>query len=78
MMRLVAQFNQVIGLEPNRPSGYAFKGAVLEREGKFDEAMPLLQKANDLQPSAQAVSNVGFAYYGAGNIVKRRRCSSRP
>jgi tetratricopeptide (TPR) repeat protein len=62
----LAQFNQVIGLEPNRPTGYAFKGAVLLRQGKFDEAIPLLQKANDLQPSAQAVSNVGFAYYHAG------------
>ncbi len=69
----IAAADHVIALEPNRPTGYAFKGATLLREGKWNEAVPLLQKANELRPSAQAVSNVGTAYFFAGKYTEAQK-----
>ena len=69
----VNAFDAVIRLEPSRPDGYAFKGAALLREGKSNEALPLLQKANDLRPSAQSISNVGTAYFFAGNYAQAQK-----
>jgi serine/threonine protein kinase/tetratricopeptide (TPR) repeat protein len=61
------EFQRVSELAADNPVGYQNLGAVYIRMGRWNDAIPVLQKANELQPEADTYSNLGTAYF----ILKR-------
>jgi serine/threonine-protein kinase len=56
-------FSQVIALAPDSFTGYSNLGAVRVLQGKYDEAVPLLERSLTIRPTADAYSNLGTAYF---------------
>jgi len=56
-------FKQVTTLEPDVNAGYENSGNVLVQQGKYAEAVPLLQRALQIEPDAAAYTNIGTAYF---------------
>ncbi len=58
-----SMFSHVVSLAPDSFTGYYNLGAVRIQEGKYSEAVPLLQKSLSIRPTANALSNLGMAYF---------------
>jgi tetratricopeptide (TPR) repeat protein len=56
-------FSQVISLAPDSFTGYYNLGGVRVSEGKYAEGVPLLEKSLSIQPTGNAFSNLGTAYF---------------
>ena len=70
----IADLRQVIALNPENADAYGVLGWILIREGRFDEARTLTQKANELDPGAFAWAiNLGHLYLLAGDEETARR-----
>ena len=50
-------------LEPDVNNGFVNSGTVLVQQGKYAEAVPLLQSALQIEADATAYTNIGMAYF---------------
>jgi serine/threonine protein kinase/Flp pilus assembly protein TadD len=58
-----AMFLQVVSLAPDSFTGYYNLGGDRILQGKYPEAIPLLQRSLDIRKTADATSNLGTAYF---------------
>jgi eukaryotic-like serine/threonine-protein kinase len=58
-----AMYSQVVSLAPDSFTGYSNLGAIRILEGKYDDAIPLLKHSLSIRPTADALSNLGTAYF---------------
>jgi tetratricopeptide (TPR) repeat protein len=65
--KALQEYRRVSELAADNPVGYQNLGAVYIRMGRWNDAIPVLQKANEIQPDADTYSNLGTAYF----ILKR-------
>jgi tetratricopeptide (TPR) repeat protein/DNA-binding winged helix-turn-helix (wHTH) protein/TolB-like protein len=56
-------FRRIAELEPSNAQGYEDLGAVYLRQARWQDSIPVLQKALQLQPYHQTYSNLGVAYF---------------
>ncbi|MCH9033708.1 MAG: tetratricopeptide repeat protein [Planctomycetes bacterium] len=67
-------FQRVISLAPKSPLGYTELGDVKIRQHKYDEALPLLQKAVSMDPTYKSAHYLlGLAFRGLGDREAARR-----
>src|ERR1700747_2103117 len=59
----VGQFSQAVSLAPDSFTGYYNLGAVRVMQGRYAEAIPLLEKSLSIRASADASSNLAAAYF---------------
>jgi serine/threonine-protein kinase len=59
----VAMYSQVVSLAPDSFTGYYNLGGVRILQGKYAEAIPLLQRSLGIRKTADATSNLGTAYF---------------
>jgi serine/threonine-protein kinase len=58
-----AMYSQVVSLVPDSFTGYYNLGGVRILQGKYAEAIPLLQRSLGIRKTANATSNLGTAYF---------------
>jgi len=58
-----AMFSQVVSLAPDSFTGYYNLGGDRILQGKYAEAIPLLQRSLEIRKTADATSNLGTAYF---------------
>jgi serine/threonine protein kinase/tetratricopeptide (TPR) repeat protein len=58
-----AMYSQVVSLVPDSFTGYYNLGGVRILQGKYAEAIPLLQRSLEIRKTANATSNLGTAYF---------------
>jgi serine/threonine-protein kinase len=58
-----AMYSQVVSLAPDSFTGYYNLGGVRILEGKYAEAVPLLEQSLSIRSTADAYSNLGTAYF---------------
>jgi eukaryotic-like serine/threonine-protein kinase len=58
-----AMYSQVVSLAPDSFTGYYNLGGVRTLQGKYTEAIPLLQRSLEIRKTADAMSNLGTAYF---------------
>jgi tetratricopeptide (TPR) repeat protein len=58
-----SMFSQVVSLAPDSFTGYYNLGAVRVLQGKYDDAIPLLDRSLSIRPTADALTNLGTAYF---------------
>jgi len=58
-----AMFSQVTSLAPDSFIGYYNLGAVRVLQGKYDEAIPFLERSLGIRPTANGLSNLGTAHF---------------
>ena len=79
--KALAAFKQVTMLEPDVNAGYVNAGTVLVQQGKYAEAIPLLQRALQIEAGCPAYTNIGTAYFFLEALsprpLKRSRRPSR-
>ncbi len=63
--RALADFNEVIRLDPKNATAFAIRGAVFVRKGIFDRALADLNEGLRLNPNSAAVHNDFGVYYNA-------------
>ena len=56
-------YSQVVSLAPDSFTGYYNLGGVRILQGKYTEAIPLLQRSLEIRKTADAMSNLGTAYF---------------
>jgi tetratricopeptide (TPR) repeat protein len=56
-------YSQVVSLAPDSFTGYYNLGGVRILQGKYAEAIPLLQRSLEIRKTADAMSNLGTAYF---------------
>jgi serine/threonine protein kinase/tetratricopeptide (TPR) repeat protein len=56
-------YERVISLAPDSFTGYYNLGAVRILQGKYSEAIPLLERSLSIRPTADALTNLGTAYF---------------
>src|SRR5260370_16501305 len=56
-------YSQVVSLAPDSFTGYYNLGGVRTLQGKYTEAIPLLQRSLEIRKTADATSNLGTAYF---------------
>jgi eukaryotic-like serine/threonine-protein kinase len=56
-------FSHVVRLEPDNFRGYSNLGGMLILEGKYADALPILQRAATIRPSADIFSNLATSYF---------------
>jgi len=54
---------QVISLVPDSFTGYSNLGGVRVLQGKYGESIPLLEQSLSIRPTAEALTNLGTAYF---------------
>lgn len=59
----LAQFKQAISLAPDNFRLYSNLGGVCLAMGEYEKAISYLEKSNSLHPTAEALSNLGVAYF---------------
>jgi eukaryotic-like serine/threonine-protein kinase len=59
----MAMYSQVVSLAPDSFTGYYNLGGVRILEGKYAEAIPLLQRSIEIRRTADGISNLGTAYF---------------
>ena len=57
------QFWQVVSLSPDNYRGYYSLGGIYLAQGRYPEAIAMLERSVALRPSAEALSNLGTAYF---------------
>jgi eukaryotic-like serine/threonine-protein kinase len=63
--RVIDHANKMLDMDPNSSSAHAWRGYGYLQQGRYDEAIPHLQKAVDPQ-SGDGLSQLGYAYALAG------------
>jgi serine/threonine protein kinase/tetratricopeptide (TPR) repeat protein len=58
-----AMYSQVVSLAPDSFTGYYNLGAVRILQGKYGEAIPLLERSLSIRSTADALTNLGVAYF---------------
>jgi tetratricopeptide (TPR) repeat protein len=58
-----AMFKQVVSLAPDSFTGYYNIGAVRTLQGKYADAVPLLERSLSIRPTADAFTNLGTAHF---------------
>jgi serine/threonine protein kinase/tetratricopeptide (TPR) repeat protein len=58
-----AMYSQVVSLVPDSFTGYYNLGGIRILQGKYAEAIPLLQRSLEIRKTADATSNLGTAYF---------------
>jgi len=58
-----AMYSRVVSLAPDSFTGYYNLGAARILEGKYDEAIPILERSLTIRPTADALTNLGTAYF---------------
>jgi serine/threonine protein kinase/tetratricopeptide (TPR) repeat protein len=58
-----SMFSHVVSLAPDSFTGYYNLGAVRVLQGKYDQAIPLLERSLRIRPTADALTNLGTAYF---------------
>jgi eukaryotic-like serine/threonine-protein kinase len=58
-----AMYSHVVSLAPDSFTGYYNLAAIRILQGKYAEAIPLLQRSLDIRKTADATSNLGTAYF---------------
>jgi serine/threonine protein kinase/tetratricopeptide (TPR) repeat protein len=58
-----AEFQQVIDLVPDNPSGYTNKALILHEEGRNPDAERLLKKSIEVKPTKVAYTNLASIYF---------------
>jgi len=61
--KALGAWSRITELEPENSIGYMNIAAAYFRQGKYAESIPFLQKALQLQPSADLYSNLGTTYF---------------
>src|SRR5260370_30381442 len=56
-------YSQVVSLAPDSFTGYYNLGGVRTLQGRYAEAIPLLQRSLEIRKTADATSNLGTAYF---------------
>jgi tetratricopeptide (TPR) repeat protein len=56
-------YSQVVSLVPDSFTGYYNLGGIRILQGKYAEAIPLLQRSLEIRKTADATSNLGTAYF---------------
>jgi tetratricopeptide (TPR) repeat protein/predicted Ser/Thr protein kinase len=56
-------YSQVVSLAPDSFTGYYNLGGIRILQGKYADAIPLLQRSLDIRKTADATSNLGTAYF---------------
>ena len=59
----IAMYSQVVSLAPDSFTGYYNLGATRIVQGKYAEAIPVLQRSLGIRKTAEATSNLGTAYF---------------
>jgi tetratricopeptide (TPR) repeat protein len=59
----VGMYSQVVSLAPDSFTGYSNLGGVRILQGKYAEAIPVLQRSLGIRKTADATSNLGTAYF---------------
>jgi DNA-binding winged helix-turn-helix (wHTH) protein/tetratricopeptide (TPR) repeat protein len=66
-------FRRAIELKPNYPTAHHWYGEVLAAEGRFDESIAMLKKAQELDPLSAAISaDLAHAFMLAGRLDESR------
>jgi serine/threonine protein kinase/tetratricopeptide (TPR) repeat protein len=72
-------YSQVVSLVPDSFTGYYNLGGIRILQGKYAEAIPLLQRSLEIRQTANATSNLGTAYFQlhryADSAAKFERCT---
>lgn len=58
-----SMFSQVVSLAPDSFTGYSNLGAVRILQANYSEAIPLLERSLNVRPTANALTNLGTAYF---------------
>jgi serine/threonine-protein kinase len=58
-----SMFTQVVSLAPDSFIGFYNLGAVRILQGKYGEAIPILERSLTIRPTADALTNLGTAYF---------------
>ena len=58
-----AMYSKVVSLAPDSFTGYYNLGAVRILQGKYGEAIPLLERSLSIRSTADALTNLGVAYF---------------
>jgi tetratricopeptide (TPR) repeat protein/TolB-like protein len=69
----IEQFQQVVKLAPDSYSGYSNLGGVYLRQGDYAAGIAQLEKSVAIHPTAQALSNLGAAYFYQHNYPESAR-----
>ena len=56
-------FKEVINLAPDNFRGYSNLGGIYVLQGRYQEAIPILEKSASIRPSVQVYDNLGYAYF---------------
>ncbi|MEZ6195345.1 MAG: tetratricopeptide repeat protein [Planctomycetota bacterium] len=60
--------DEAIALAPELPQAIAVLGSLAQIEGRTDEGIELLRRANELHPTGQTLANLGTALAASGKI----------
>lgn len=71
------QYEIVNTMVPDNPKGYVNIGAALLHQKKYPEAIPWLEKAVGLEPTAPAYNNLAICYGEEGNFAKATEFSEK-
>jgi serine/threonine protein kinase/tetratricopeptide (TPR) repeat protein/TolB-like protein len=71
------QYEIVTTMVPDNPKGYVNAGAVLLYQKRFPEAIPWLEKAVRLEPTAPAYNNLAICYGENGDFAKAAEFSEK-
>jgi len=78
VQRAFDYFNEAINLEPHEediPSIYSYMGVCLKEQGKYREALPVLEKAEEYDPERTDIYNLmGFCYFKMKEHEKAIEC----
>lgn len=58
-----SMFLQVISLAPDSFTGYSNLGAARVQQARYADAIPLLERSLSIRPTANALTNLGMAYF---------------
>ena len=63
-------YTQWIALSPESYQGYSNLGSLYVEQGRYSEAIPLLRRSADINPTLDAYSSLGAAYFYQGNFAQ--------
>ena len=65
----IAAYKKVVEIEPDNGDGWNNLGATYLQTARFEESIPVFQKANALLPTADTYTNLGIAYTSLGRYA---------
>ncbi len=65
----IAAYKKVVEIEPDNGDGWNNLGATYLQTARFEESIPVFQKASALLPTADTYTNLGIAYTSLGRYA---------